>query len=192
MDKIWIIYNEKYYNRKFMVYKDESTMLRNLKPNSNTKVIEYELKSSSYASDYLKSRERDKQLSGILGELSEYELNAIKLTQLYESFPDIHINDRYIKSRILRLLKCSTSNKKSFSNVLTNNKTEFLSVCESVEWLTLLLKCHNFRDCNSTIYKYDYDTKKIINEFKVSDELKKNFKIAKESLKIKNMNKKNK
>lgn len=185
MDKIWIIY--KSYARKFMVYKDEASMLRNLKPNSHTKIMEYELKSSSYASDYLKSRERDKQLSGILGELSEYELNAIKLTQLYESFPD-NENNKYIKSRILRLLKCSTSNKKSFSNVLTNNKTEFLSVCESVEWLTLLLKCHNFRDCNSTIYKYDYATKKIINAFKVSDELKKNFKIAKESLKIKKIN----
>lgn len=180
MEKIWIIYNEKYYNRKFMVYKDESTMLRNLKPNETTRILEYDLKSSTYASDYLKSRERDKQLSGILGELSEYETNAIKLINLYESF--IHDKEP-IKKKILRLLKCSSSNKKSFSNVLTTNKKEFFSVCNNIEWLTLILKCHNFRDYNCLTY--DYKIHKYIDLFKDNEELKKNFYIAKESLKKK-------
>lgn len=182
MDKIWIIYNEKYYNRKFMVYKDESTMLRNLRPNENTKVLEFDLKSSTYATDYLKSRERDKQLSGILGELSEHESNAIKLIQVYESLPDIN-KDTWTKKNILRLLRCSTSSKKSFSNVLTKNKKEFFSVCNSVEWLSLILKCHNF---NNSIYLiYDYSSHKYIDFFKDNEELKKNFDTAKKYLKNK-------
>ena len=182
MEKIWIIYNEKYYNRKFMVYKDESTMLRNLKPSETTRILEYDLKSSTYSTDYLKSRERDKQLSGILGELSEHESNAIKLIQVYESLPDIN-KDTWTKKNILRLLRCSTSNKKSFSNVLTRNKKEFFSVCNSIEWLTLILKCHNFRDYNCLTY--DYKIHKYIDLFKDNEELKKNFDAAKKSLKNK-------
>ncbi len=48
--------------------------------------------------------------------------------------------DKWTKKNILRLLRCSTSNKKSFSNVLTRNKKNFFSVCNSIEWLSFDIK----------------------------------------------------
>jgi len=187
MDKIWIIHNKKSYARKFNVYKDEANMLKNLRNTPNSEVLEYELKSSANAAEYLKSRERDTQLRSILGELSSYESNALKLIQLFESLAPIPVhktsNYDYKKEKILRLLKSSLSNKKSFSNVLSSYKADLFRISESVEWITAILRCHNFRDYKCTIYEYDYKLHKYKNTFIESDELKKNFNLAKISLK---------
>lgn len=186
MDKIWIIHNKRSYARKFNVYKDEANMLKNLKNTPNSEVLEYELKSSSNASEYLKSRERDTQLRSILGELSSYESNALKLIQLYESLASIPVHkashDDHKKEKILRLLKSSLSNKKSFSNVLSSYKADFFKISDSVEWITAILRCHNFRDYKCSIYEYDYKSHQYKNKFIESDELKKNFNLAKMSL----------
>ena len=59
-------------------------MVKNISNNSSSTILEYELKSSTTASDYFKSKERDTQLRSILGELSDHEVNAQNLINMYE------------------------------------------------------------------------------------------------------------
>lgn len=71
MDKIWIIKNNSKYKKKFNVYKKESDLLKVISSDSNAVILEYELKSSVNASDYITSKDRDTQIRSLLGELTE-------------------------------------------------------------------------------------------------------------------------
>jgi hypothetical protein len=178
MDKIWIVYNKGSYKKKYRIYKTEADMAKNISDSTSLTILEYELKSSVVASEYLKSKERDTQLRTILGELSEHEINAQKLIDLYEEIS----TDRYKKGTINQLKKLA-SDKKSFSSYLVRNKKTFFELSDSLEWISAILKCHSFQD-------HVYDRKRWNSSLRVyeivdnsSDLLKENFKLAKEELK---------
>jgi len=84
MDKIWIIKGRSKYVKKFTVYKNESDLLKDIHSDFDLQILEYELKSSSEVSDYLLSKERDKQLRQVLGELSKEESAIQKFIKMYE------------------------------------------------------------------------------------------------------------
>ena len=87
------------------------------------------------------------------------------------------------KSNILKKLNKIKTDKKVFASYLTKNKKYFLTYSDDVEWIAIL-KCHNFRDASYYTYKYDIVSRKHIKIDNASENLHKNFKIAK--LKLKN------
>jgi hypothetical protein len=188
MDKIWIVYNKGNYNKKYKIYKTEAELVKNISNNSSSTILEYELKSSSTASDYFKSKERDTQLRSILGELSDHEVNAQNLIDIYEKLAkdDVVFNrTRYTKKGQVSQLRKLLIDKKSFSSYLVKNKGYFFKVSDSLEWILSILKCHNFQD-------HIYDSKRYNSSLRIyevvdtsSDLLRQNFKLAKLELKKK-------
>jgi hypothetical protein len=181
MDKIWILYDKnRYAKKKYNIYKTESELIKNITPGSNKVIYEYELKSTQIPADFFTARERDTQLRTVLGELSPIEESVInligKLNELAEE-------NRYKKVHIQQLGKIM-NNKVAVSRYLTGNKSYFMKVSDSKDWLLAVLKCHNFQDpffdkkWNSVDRQYN----KIDN---LSDEFKSNFKLAKLELKNK-------
>lgn len=186
MDKIWIVYNKGSYKKKYRIFKSESDMIKNISTNSTSTILEYELKSSVVASDYIKTKERDTQLRTILGELSDHEVNFLKLIELYDSLVPENPNDRYNrKQNQINHLKKISHDKKSFANYLINNKKHFFTVSDTLEWTLAILKCHNFQDYIYDNKRWDSSTKTYVLVDTASDELKKNFKLAKLELKKK-------
>lgn len=187
MDKIWIVYNKGSYKKKYKIYKTEADMSKNVSDTSTSTILEYELKSSTVASDYFKSKERDTQLRTILGELSDHEVNAQNLIDMLEKSTDeiVVSRTRYNKKGIINQLKKLLIDKKSFASYLVRNKEYFFKVSDSLEWILAILKCHNFQDhiydrkrWNSSTRTYDIvDTS--------SELLRQNFKLAKLELKKK-------
>lgn len=183
MDKIWIVYNKGSYKKKYKIYKTEADLVKNVSNTSPSTILEYELKSSTTASDFFLSKERDTQLRTILGELASHEVTGQNLIDLYEQLGK---DDRYnTKKGRLNQLKKLLVDKKSFSSYLVRNKKEFFQVSDSLEWILSILKCHNFQDhiydrkrWNSSTRTYDIvDTS--------SELLRQNFKLAKLELKKK-------
>ena len=183
MNKIWIVYNKGSYKKKYKIYKTEAEVSKNVADTSSSTILEYELKSSTVASDYFKSKERDTQLRTILGELSEHEVNGQNLIDMYEQLGK---DDRYnSKKGTIYQLKKLLVDKKSFASYLVRNKKYFFQVSDSLEWILAILKCHNFQDhvydknkWNSSTRTYDIiDTS--------SELLRQNFKLAKLELKKK-------
>lgn len=186
MDKIWIVYNKSSYKQKYRIFKSESEMIKNISSNSTSTILEYELKSSVAASDYIKTKERDTQLRVILGELSDHEVNSHKLIELYDSLVPENPNDRYNrKKQQINNLKKISHDKKSFANYLINNKKDFFKVSDTLEWILAILKCHNFQDHVYDQKKWNSSTRSYVVVDTASDELKKNFKLAKLELKKK-------
>lgn len=186
MDKIWIVYNKGSYKKKYRIFKSEADMAKNISNSASYTILEYELKSSVVATDYLKTKERDTQLRTILGELSENEVNALKLIELYDSLLPEDPNDRYNRKQSqINHLKKIASDKKSFANYLINNKKHFFKVSDTLEWILAILKCHNFQDYVYDHKRWDSSTKTYVVVDTASDELKKNFKLAKLELKKK-------
>jgi hypothetical protein len=184
MDKIWIVYNKGSYKKKYKIYKTEADMSKNVSDTSTSTILEYELKSSTVASDYFKSKERDTQLRTILGELSDHEVNGQNLIDMYEQLGK---DGRYnSKKSVINQLRKLLIDKKSFASYLVRNKGHFFQVSDSLEWVLVILKCHNFQDhiydrkrWNSSTRSYDIvDTS--------SELLRQNFKLAKLELKKKN------
>lgn len=190
MDKIWIVYNNRFHKRKYMVYKTEAEMAKNVSSeDTNSTILEYELKSSISPSDYFTSRERDTQLRTILGELSEHEVNAQHLIDMYEKLAKDEYTisrTRYSKKRVLNQLKKIISDKKSFSYYLVKNKNHFFQLSESVDWLLSILKCHNFQDHVYDLKRWNNSSRSYEVIDTASDTLKENFKLAKAELKKKN------
>jgi hypothetical protein len=183
MDKIWIVYNKGSYKKKYKIYKTEADLVKNVSNTSTSTILEYELKSSTTASDFFLSKERDTQLRTILGELSDHEVNGQNLIDLYDQLGK---GDRYnSKNGIIYQLKKLLVDKKSFASYLVRNKKTFFQVSDSLEWILAILKCHNFQDhvydrkrWNSSTRTYDVvDTS--------SELLRQNFKLAKLELKKK-------
>lgn len=183
MDKIWIVYNKGSYKKKYKIYKTEADLVKNVSNTSTSTILEYELKSSTTASDFFLSKERDTQLRTILGELADHEVNGQNLIDLYDQLGK---GNRYnSKNGIINQLKKLLVDKKSFSSYLVRNKKTFFQVSDSLEWILAILKCHNFQDhvydrkrWNSSTRTYDVvDTS--------SELLRQNFKLAKLELKKK-------
>ena len=203
MDKIWIIKSSSRYTKKFTIYKKESDLLKAISQDSNLDILEYELKSSVKASDYIKSKDRDIQLRSVLGELSDDETSIEKFISLYEQLAPEgkEYEKRYwdngqltrfnttTKAEFLKRLKKFSTEKKEIVNIIKKDKKYLFSkVSNEVQWYLSILKLHNFRD-------YIYDSPNWNREKRVyekvdtaTDEIKTNFKLAK--LELKKINKK--
>lgn len=187
MDKIWIVVtsyrlplNNRSYNKKYKIYKTEAELVKNISNTSSSTILEYELKSSTTASDYFKSKERNTQLRSILGELSDHELNAQNLIKIYEE-----LGKEYNKIIIMNQLKKISDDKKSFSSYLVKNKGYFFQVSDSLEWILSILKCHNFREHIYNRKRWNSSTRSYDIVDNSSDLLRRNFKLAKLELKKK-------
>lgn len=194
MDKIWIVYNKGSYKKKYKIYKTEAEVSKNVADTSASIILEYELKSSTVASDYFKSKERDTQLRTILGELSEHEVNGQNLIDMYEQlgkndgynsvFFSTADKDRKTFLTIYQLKKLLVD-KKSFASYLVRNKKYFFQVSDSLEWILTILKCHNFQDHVYDKKKWNSSTRTHDIVDTSSELLRQNFKLAKLELKKK-------
>ena len=187
MEKIWIVKQ----GRHLRLCKTEREMLRRTSIDGNQEILEFTLTSQCKASDYFKTRERDSQLKSILGELDKSEQNIIDFIALYEQIaPDGRKNtwsNKTEKDTWLGKLKKYQGDKKGFAALLINDKKYFFTISDSVEWMKAILLVHNF---NNHIYDkpksiWDSVNRKYIYEHKdtASEELKKNFLLAKEQIK---------
>jgi hypothetical protein len=148
--KVWYIQNRSGKSGKF--YFSEIAYLRATHKNDTRKVFVLEMcdggiSSGQFSESILLKRERDEQISSILGEADDFTMNFSKLKNLFEKIcPDIKV--RYItKSDILKEFKI-ISTKKAFSNYATswNIKNILLfHVSDTVEWYEALLRCHKFQ-----------------------------------------------
>jgi len=182
MDKIFLLYNKSSYKKKWRIYKSEAELIKNISPSTSGEIFEYQLTSKTAASEYFKSKERDTQLRNILGELSESEASSMELIQLFETLAVDNPTDRYRRTH-LNNLKKFVGDKKSFANYLVNNKKYFFKVSSSLEWVLAILKCHNFQSYNYDSLKWNSEDKKYIRVDTSTEELRQNFKLAKEELK---------
>lgn len=198
MDKIWIIKSNSKYTKKFNVYKKESDLLKAISSDSNAVILEYELKSSVNASDYITSKDRDAQIRSLLGELTEDEIAIEKFITLYEQIApegkeyEKRFWENYThrtiqtskKKEFLKKLKKFSQDKKEIVKILIEEKNYLFSeVSTQVEWYTTILNLHNFRDCNMSFRQWN-STKRIYERIdKSTQEIKDNFKLAKEELK---------
>jgi hypothetical protein len=170
MDKIWIL-KSKY---SYKLVKTEADLLRRIHKNSSFEVLEFDLKTSTRASDYLLSKERDLQLKSVLGELSEFEQLADDLIKLYEELaPDGRISMHYNrdthqrietteKSSWLSRMKKFQDNKVQFKKLITDEKDYFLGVSYDLRWMKALLKCHNFVDCKK--FRWDNTAQRTVED----------------------------
>lgn len=198
MDKIWIIKSPSRYTKRFTVYKKESDLLKAISVDSNLEILEYELKSSVRASDYIKSKDRDIQLRSVLGELSDDEIAIEKFITLFEQLAPVgkEYEKRYWegnnwlsvktskKEEFLKKIKKFSTDKKQIVRLITDNKKYLISgVSQEVEWYLSILRLHNFRDYIYDNTTWNRDTKKYEKVDTATDEIKNNFKLAKEELK---------
>ena len=187
MNKIWIVYNKGSYKKKYKIYKTEAEVSKNVADTSSSTILEYELKSSTVASDYFKSKERDTQLRSILGELSDHEVNAQNLINMYEELgkDSIYYFLMYNKIIVTNQLKKLSADKKSFASYLVKNKGYFFQVSDSLEWILAILKCHNFQDHIYDRKRWNPSTRTYDIVDNSSYLLRQNFKLAKLELKKK-------
>lgn len=199
MDKIWIIKSHSTYTKKFTVYKNEGDLIKAISSDSNSEILEYELKSCVKACDYFKSKDRDIQLRSVLGDLSSDEVLVEKFITLFENLAPV--GKEYVKkywegynwiqtqtttkNEFLKLLKKFSTDKKQIVKIITDNKKYLLSIVSNdIDWYVSILSIHNFRD-----YIYDSATfnreKRIFEKVDTAtDEIKTNFKLAKELKKL--------
>ena len=178
--KVWFIQSRSGRGGKF--YFNETAYLRATYKDDPRKVFILEMTdgnmpSGQYSEALLLKRERDEQLSSILGEADKFTVNFSELKSIFEKIcPDDRNGAFYTsKSEILKGLKI-ISEKKVFSTYITNPRIKkflLLYVSDSVEWYQALLKCHAFQSLPS-----DRRTT-------ISEERLKNFTEAKESLRKK-------
>ena len=198
MDKIWIIKSNSRYTKKFTVYKKESDLLKAISADSNLEILEYELKSSVIASDYIKSKDRDIQLRSVLGELSDDEINIERFITIFEQLAPVgreyekkyREGNNWIslktskKDEFLKNIKKFSTDKKQIARIIKDNKKYLISeVSQEVEWYLSILKLHNFRDYMYDNPVFNRQTKTHETVDTATDKIKTNFKLAKEELK---------
>lgn len=191
MDKIWILKKSK-QTKNYRVFKTETELLKAISPNYNQEVYEYELKCNFEVVDFLKQKERDIQLRSVLGELEKSEEVIINFINTYiDIAPEGRVFKRFnketsTKEEITNNLKKYQGDKKEIANIIVKNKKYFIKdVSTDVSWYKVLLSVHNFRDhiCDQPVW--DRETKKYIKADNSTEEIKKNFILAKKELKKK-------
>lgn len=185
MDKAWVVEYKRGSKKRRAFYNTETELLKNIKSYKNADVIEYSVVSAQSAESYLSSRERDIQLRTILGDLSKAEESSFNLIRLLESLPD-DPNDRYSnRKKILNRLKLISQDKKAVAAILVKNKKFLFNLCDSVEWLVAILRCHNFTTYNYDSDVWDASARKYVPRDTATETLKQNFKLAKLELRKK-------
>jgi hypothetical protein len=191
MDKIWITKRKGTNKRNFIVYKSESDLIKNIRSSDDIEIFEYVLESKLTTKDYLLQRERDLQLRNLLNELSTDEILINEFVKMYDKIaPDGGIIKHYYHNGnitrkqffIENFKKCNT--KKDIAKILINDKKYFIKLSTDIDWYYSILKIHNFRDYNFKNEYYSSNEKKWIIE-EIPEEIKINFKLAKEKLKKK-------
>lgn len=194
MDKIWIIQSGSKYQKKFRIYQKESQLLKAISKDKNAVILEYDLVSKVTAEDFLTSRERDTRLRSVLGELDKKEQAVLDFINLYEKIAPVgkefkkriswHESiETSTKEQMLNRLKKFQTEPKEVAKILVNEKRYFIGeISDSVEWLTAVLKVHNFRDYKTDRKVWNRETRKYEESDTSSEELKTNFKLAKKNL----------
>ena len=189
MSRVYYIKNRR--SGKF--YQTEKAFLEAMGPDDKRVVIVYEECDRGISGEMfdsvVKGKERDDQLKIVLGEANKYEEDIYKFREMFiEICPNV-----IEKSSIIRHLKLNGLNKSSFSSMASKYKNFLLfEISDSVEWYSVLLKCHNFIKLPLTHYKPEY-TKSWNGKYTTRRDIKnltedqriENFKLAKESLKVK-------
>jgi hypothetical protein len=179
--KVWFIQSRSGRGGKFFF--NETAYLRATHKDDTRKVFILEttggnMPSGQYSEALISQRERDNQLSNILGESDNFTLNFSALKELFEKIcPGGRDNVAFYtsKSEVSKSFKI-ISEKKVFSTYVTNSRIKkflLLHVSDSVEWYQALLRCHAFQSLPS-------DRRTTISEQRL-----KNFVEAKESLRKK-------
>jgi len=194
MDKIWIIQSGSRYQKKFRIYQKESQLLKAISKDKNATILEYDVVSKVTAEDFLTSRERDTQLRSVLGELDKKEQAVLDFINLYEKIAPVgkefkkriswHESiETSTKEQMLNRLKKFQTEPKEIAKILVNEKRYFIrEISESTEWLTAVLRVHNFRDHKTDRKIWNRETRKYEEADTSSEELKANFKLAKKNL----------
>lgn len=176
--KVWFIQSRSGRGGKFFF--NETAYLRATHKDDTRKVFILEttggnIPSGQYSEALISQRERDNQLSNILGESDNFTLNFSALKELFERIcPDGRDSGAFYtsKSEVLKSFKI-ISEKKVFSTYITNSRIKkflLLYVSDSVEWYQALLRCHAFQSLPSD------------RRVAISEQRLKNFMEAKESL----------
>jgi hypothetical protein len=148
--KIWYLQNRR--GRGGKVYTSEMAYLKATYPGDNRKLFILESNGESVISgEYLQStitqRDRDQQLSSILGD-SGFISDFYELKILFENIcPEKQYQFYTSKDEVSKALNL-INDKKSFSTFVSNPRVRrflLLSVSDSVEWYKALLKCHAFQ-----------------------------------------------
>ena len=194
MDKIWIIQSGSRYQKKFRIYQKESQLLKAISKDKNATILEYDVVSKVTAEDFLTSRERDTQLRSVLGELDKKEQAVLDFINLYEKIAPVgkefkkriswHESiETSTKEQMLNRLKKFQTEPKEIAKILVNEKRYFIrEISDSAEWLTAVLRVHNFRDHKTDAKRWNRETRKYEEADTSSEELKANFKLAKKNL----------
>lgn len=194
MDKIWIIQSGSRYQKKFRIYQKESQLLKAISKDKNATILEYDVVSKVTAEDFLTSRERDTQLRSVLGELDKKEQAVLDFINLYEKIAPVgkefkkriswHESiETSTKEQMLNRLKKFQTEPKEIAKILVNEKRYFIrEISDSAEWLTAVLRVHNFRDHKTDRKIWNRETRKYEEADTSSEELKANFKLAKKNL----------
>jgi hypothetical protein len=180
--KVWFLQNRSGKSGKFFF--TETAYLKATSARDTRKVFVFEMcdggiPSNQYSEALFLEKERENQISTILGEASDFIVNFTNLKSLFEKLcTDTKATSSTFyqsKDSILKSFKI-INDKKSFSQYMTNYSVKYFllyKVSTSVEWYQALLKCHLFRDLPVR--------KGLI----ITDEISKNFQEAKDSLRKK-------
>ena len=148
--KVWHIQSRGGRGGKF--YFSETAYLKATYKNDTRKVFVFEMidggiESGKYSEALFLKRERDDQLSTVLGEASDFTVNMNNLRVMFEKMcPEVK-SFYTTKSELVKSFKI-INDKKTFSTFVSNHRIKMYllySVSDSVEWYETLLKCHAFQ-----------------------------------------------
>lgn len=151
-------------------YRSEKALLKEINENVSGEIYVFELASKSDASEFynnlIKKRQRNEQLSIVLGDSPDIEA----VSNFKNMLENLGVNKSRDYDIIMRSLKKLGCNKATFKSFVNNwrLKSYILSVSNSVEWFECVLKCHNFQALGSPRELE-----------RLSEETKENFKKAK-------------
>lgn len=149
--KVWFIQSRGGRGGKF--YFNETAYLRATYKDDPRKVFILEMTgggipSGQYAEALFLERERENQLSTILGEADNFTVNFAELKTLFEKICPEKTSGFYTsKGEVLKSFKI-INDKKTFSTYVSNPRIKkflLFMVSDSVEWYKSLLKCHAFQ-----------------------------------------------
>lgn len=148
--KVWHIQSRSGRGGKF--YFSETAYLKATHKNDARKVFVFEMidggiESGKYSEALFLKRERDDQLSTVLGEATDFTVNINNFRALFEKICPEQKSFYTTKSELLKAFKI-INDKKTFSTFVSNHRIKMYllyTVSDSVEWYEALLKCHGFQ-----------------------------------------------